>query len=104
VAAYLGSLERGAEVIAPLRAFGAPPVDIVQPMPYVALQSLLEGGNPPGRRNYGRSENIARLTDEAIDALIACAATATSPFSVLILQPLDEAERSKTGHAARQPL
>ena len=88
IAAYFGSLERGAEVLAPLRAFGAPPVDIVQPMPYVALQSLLEGGNPPGRRNYWRSENIATLSDEAIDALIACAATATSPFSVLILQPV----------------
>jgi FAD/FMN-containing dehydrogenase len=86
VAAYFGPLDRGAEVLAPLRAFGAPPVDIVQPMPYVALQSMLDGGNPSGRRNYWRSENLATLSDEAIDALIACAATATSPFSVLILQ------------------
>jgi hypothetical protein len=87
VAAYFGPLERGVEALAPLRAFGAPPVDIVQPMPYVAFQSIVDGGNPPGRRNYWRSENITTLSDEAIDALIACGATATSPFSVLILQP-----------------
>jgi FAD/FMN-containing dehydrogenase len=86
IAAYFGSIERGTDVLAPLRAFGSPPVDIVQPMPYCALQSILDGGNPHGRRNYWRSENLSALTDEAIDAFIACAATATSPFSVMILQ------------------
>jgi FAD/FMN-containing dehydrogenase len=86
VAAYFGPIERGTSVLAPLRAFGSPPVDIVQPMPYCAFQSLLDAGNPPGRRNYWRSENLGTLPDEAIDAYIACAATATSPFSVMILQ------------------
>ncbi len=87
IAAYFGPLEPGAEVLAPLKAFGAPPVDVVQPMPYLALQSMLDAGNPSGRRNYWQSENLRDLSDEAIDALIACGATATSPFSVLILQP-----------------
>jgi hypothetical protein len=86
VAMYFGSIERGIEALAPLRAFGSPPVDIVQPMPYCAMQALLDGGNPPGRRNYWRSQNLSALPDEAIDAYIACAATATSPFSVMILQ------------------
>jgi FAD/FMN-containing dehydrogenase len=86
-AGYFGPLERGAEVLAPLKAFGAPPVDLVQPMPYLALQSMMDAGNPPGRRNYWQSENLRELPDEAIDALIACGSTATSPFSVLILQP-----------------
>ncbi len=87
IAAYFGDPEKGAEVLAPLRQFGSPAVDIVQPMPYLALQSMLDAGNPHGRRNYWRSENLSSLPDEALDALIACAATATSPFSVLILQP-----------------
>jgi hypothetical protein len=86
IAMYFGSIERGVEALAPLRAFGSPPVDIVQPMPYCAVQSLLDAGNPRGRRNYWRSENLSALPDEAIDAYIACAATATSPSSVLILQ------------------
>jgi len=87
VAAYFGPVERGQEVLAPLRAFGSPPVDIVQPMPYLAFQSMLNAGNPWGRRNYWRSETFSALPDEAIDALIACAATATSPFSVVVLSP-----------------
>ncbi len=56
-------------------------------MPYVALQSMIDAGNPHGRRHYWRSENLAALGDETIDALIACGATATSPFSVVILIP-----------------
>lgn len=88
IAACFGSIERATELLAPLRALGAPAVDIVQPMPYLALQSLIDGGNPPGRRNYWRSENLGTLDDETLDALIACSATATSPSSVLILQPL----------------
>jgi FAD/FMN-containing dehydrogenase len=88
IAAYFGPVERGMEVLAPLRAFGAPPVDLVRPMPYVELQAITDPGNPPGRRNYWRSENLATLPDEAIDALIACAATATSPASVVILAPV----------------
>ena len=88
IAAYFGSVERGLEVLAPLRAFGAPPVDLVRPMPYVELQAITDAGNPPGRRNYWRSENLATLPGEAIDALIACAATATSPASVVVLSPV----------------
>ena len=88
VVAWFGPLERGAAALAPLRAFAAPPVDIVQPMPYVALQSLLDGSQPPGRRNYWRSENLTGLPDEAIDALISRGASATSPFTNLILQPV----------------
>jgi FAD/FMN-containing dehydrogenase len=86
IAIYFGDIERGTRALAPLRAFGAPAADVVQPMPYCALQSLIDAANPPGRRNYWRSENLGELTDEAIDAFVACGATAPSPFSVMILQ------------------
>jgi hypothetical protein len=88
IAAYFGQIERGTEVLARLRAFGAPAVDLVRPMPYLELQAITDAGNPPGRRNYWRSENLATVPDEAIDALIACAATATSPASVVVLGPV----------------
>jgi hypothetical protein len=88
LAGWFGPFDRGEEALAGLRAFGAPPVDIVQPMPYVVFQSLLDPGNPPGRRNYWRSENLSGLPDEAIDTMVARAASVTSPFSNLILMPL----------------
>ena len=68
-----------------MREFGDPPVDLMQPMPYLDFQALTDAGNPPGRRNYWRSQNLRDLPDDAIDAVIASAAVATSPFSVVII-------------------
>ncbi len=87
LSAYWGPVEEGERVLAPLREFGTPPVDVMQPMPYVEFQALTDAGNPPGRRNYWRSELVPDFTDEAIDALVACAATATSPASVVVMGP-----------------
>jgi len=88
IAGYFGPMEQAAEILAPLRAFGDPPVDLIKPMPYVEFQALTDPGNPPGRRNYWRSEMLPDLPDEAVDALIACAATASSPASVLVMGPV----------------
>ena len=55
-------------------------------MPYVALQSMLDAANPPGRRNYWRSENLTGLPDTAIEALAARGRALTSPWSSLIVQ------------------
>jgi hypothetical protein len=88
LAAYFGPAEQGAAHLAGLRAFGDPPVDTIGPLPYVGLQALTDPGNPPGRRNYWHSDLLDDLPDEAIDALIASAAAATSPASVVIVSPL----------------
>src|SRR5205823_4883495 len=44
VACYAGPVEEGERAFAPLREFGPPAMDLVQPMPYVAVQQLLDGG------------------------------------------------------------
>ena len=85
VAAHWGPLDEGEAALAPLREFGDPPVDLMQPMPYVDFQALTDAGNPPGRRNYWRSQNLRDLPDDAIDAAIASASVATSPFSIVII-------------------
>ena len=87
LAAHWGAVEDGEAALAPLREFGDPAVDVMQPMPYVALQAITDAGNPPGRRNYWRSELLTDLPDDAIDAFIASADAATSPASVMILAP-----------------
>jgi FAD/FMN-containing dehydrogenase len=83
--AWFGDLDEGPAAIAPLREFGTPIVDMVGPIPYCQLQALTDGGNPPGRRNYWHSGLLAELTDDTLDALVARANCATSPFSVMIL-------------------
>jgi len=48
----------------------APPVDVIGPMPYLALQGMFDASAPRGSRNYWRSSYLAELTDEAIGTLL----------------------------------
>ena len=87
VICYAGDVEEGEEAVRPLREFGPPALDMVQPMPYVAVQSLLEGGNPKGMQNYWTADFLAELPDEAIDVLVGKATQPVSPLSQVILMP-----------------
>jgi len=84
---YAGSPEEGEEWVRPLKEFGPPEVDLVGPMPYTVVQTLIDPGNPPGRSNYWKAENMAQLSDEAIDTLVIHAARMTSPFTQVVLEP-----------------
>ena len=88
VVAWFGDPKRGAEVLAPLRAFGPPVLDAIRPMPYVVFQSLLDPGMPKGNRNYWRSDNLKGLPNEAIDTLIGRCEGTSSPMAQLIVAPL----------------
>ncbi|MBN1529061.1 MAG: FAD-binding oxidoreductase [Thermoleophilaceae bacterium] len=82
-----GPVEEAAELMRPLREFGPPALDIVQPMPYVAVQQLLEPGNQKGMQNYWTADFLDELPDEAIDALVALATQPVSPLGQVILVP-----------------
>jgi len=86
VVCYTGDPEKGAEAIRPLLDLG-PVLNMVQPMPYTAVQQLLDMGNPPGMQNYWKAEVLPSLPDEAIDALLAAAAQPASPLAAVIIQP-----------------
>jgi FAD/FMN-containing dehydrogenase len=86
IVCYNGPVEEGERVLAPLRAFGPPVADMVQPMPYVAQQSLLDEGFPAGLQVYWRSDFITTLSDDAIDTLVEHFQTITSPLSALVLE------------------
>ena len=70
VPCYAGSVEDAESELAALRAIGSPIVDGVAPIPYVALQSMFDEGNPAGNRYYWKSEFMDELPDDAIDALL----------------------------------
>jgi len=84
---YAGDPEEGAEVIAPLREFGPPVVDLVEPMPYTAVQQLIDPTTPAGMQNHWGGDFLADLPDEAIDALASAAANTPSPLSVVLVVP-----------------
>jgi len=83
---YSGELDDGQRVLAPLRQFGPPLADLIRPMDYLDAIQLIDGGNPPGHCYYEKGCSLARLTDEAIDALVSAGAAMTSPLSAVLLQ------------------
>ncbi len=56
--------------VKPLRAHGTPLIDLVAPMPYPMVNTLLDPMFPKGALNYWKSGFLAELTDEAIDVLV----------------------------------
>ena len=80
VLAWAGDPAEGAGVLAPLRAIPSPIVDAVRPLPYLALQSLLDGGAPHGRHYYWKAHRLPTLADEVIDVFLERIESMTGPF------------------------
>jgi hypothetical protein len=78
--------------LAQLRGLG-PVVDLFGPMPYPALQSMLDGGSPRGQRNYFRGGYLADLGDDVISAVLEHAARMPSPLSQIHLHQMGGAVR-----------
>lgn len=85
---YSGPIGEGERVIHPLRTFGPPLMDQIGPIPYTALQSIVENFNPTGMRNYWKSSYLMALSDDAIDAAVDFFATVPAPHSHMIIEHL----------------
>jgi FAD/FMN-containing dehydrogenase len=84
-ACYAGAPEDGIEVVRPLKEFGNPIVDLLEPRPYTALQSMFDPMVPHGWHRYWKSVELPPLTDDAIDTLVEHASALTSPKSYCIV-------------------
>ena len=85
---YCGPAEEGEKVLKPLRAFGPPVADLVSPMPYVALQAMLDEAFAPGRLYYWKTSLLRKLTDPSIETLVEHASKKASPMSLAVLQQM----------------
>jgi FAD/FMN-containing dehydrogenase len=81
VLAWMGDFAAGERAIAPLREVGRPLADVVRPVPYLALQSMLDGGAPHGRHYYWKAHRLPALSDATIDVFCERASAFTSPFA-----------------------
>lgn len=61
-------------------------VDAFQPMPFPAMQTLLDPVPPDGNQNYWKSSCLGELGDEAIRVLVEPADEAGSPHSAVIVE------------------
>jgi FAD/FMN-containing dehydrogenase len=87
VVCYSGNIEEGPEVLRPLLNFGPPAANLVQPMPYVAVQQLIDPSNPKGMLNYWTADFLSELPDQAVEKLVELATQPISPLSEVILLP-----------------
>ncbi len=87
IALYFGPPGEGELAFEPILRL-RPAAALVQPMPYLEVQGLLEEANPPGKRNYWKADTYRALPDEAIDALLAATARPASPLTAVLVQPM----------------
>jgi hypothetical protein len=78
---WAGDPAAGEAAIAPLRKVGTPFADAVRPVPYIALQSMLDGGAPHGRHYYWKAHRLPTLSHEVIEVLMEQMGSMTSPFA-----------------------
>ena len=83
---YFGPANEAARALAPLLAVAPPVLDLTKPMSYQEVQRLTDGLNPPAMHHYYTAEWLRSLDDQTIDELVAAAADAPSPLSVIILK------------------
>jgi len=84
-----GSPEQHQEALERIRAAVPPLFEFATPMPYVALQQLLDEANAWGHYCYEKGTYLERLTDGAIDVITKHIPQKTSPMSVSMFYHLD---------------
>jgi FAD/FMN-containing dehydrogenase len=84
-ACYSGTPDDGLETVRPLRELGTPLADLLEPRPYLELQSMFDASVPHGWHYYWKSVEVPPFTDAAIDTLVEHAGRLTSPKSYCIV-------------------
>jgi len=87
-AAHSGPLAEGEAAVRRLKAFGAPMVDALGPIPYCALNSMLDPAFPAGALNYWKAQFLTELDDDAIRTIVEAFKACPSPMSHIIIEHL----------------
>ncbi|GAA1589668.1 FAD-binding oxidoreductase [Kribbella hippodromi] len=86
-----GSAEQHAEAMERVREMAPPLFEFATPMPYAAVQQLLDEPNAWGMYHYEKGTYLEELSDEAIEVITEQMPRKTSPMSVSMLYHLDQA-------------
>jgi hypothetical protein len=86
-----GSEQEHQQIADRIRTALPPLFEVVAPMPFTAVQQLLDEANGWGLHSYDKSGYFAELSDAVVDILCEFAPRKTSPLSVLLFYRLDGA-------------
>jgi hypothetical protein len=78
---FAGEPDDGVKAFRPLKEFGTPIADLIGPMPYAGMQSLVDAQWGAGSRNYFKSCTLPGLDDGAIEVLLRAHEQMASPES-----------------------
>ncbi len=96
---YTGPLERGPELIAPLRQALPPAIDLAGPLPYAGLQTMFDASAPSGIRSYWKTEFLPELSDGVVAVLVEHARRMPAPFAAIHIHHVEGAVRRAPGGA-----
>jgi FAD/FMN-containing dehydrogenase len=88
VAASTGPAEEGPALVSALTDMATPIADLLGPMPYSVLQTLLDPLWPKGINAYFKATNLARLDDQLIDRLCKAHQAAPGPQCEIHVQQM----------------
>jgi FAD/FMN-containing dehydrogenase len=86
VAFHTGDPDRAERELEPFKTWGSPLVVDVGSMPYPTMNTLLDGGYPPGSLNYWLSSFTRGLPDQLIDLAVERFATVPSTMTSILLE------------------
>ena len=86
VLCHAGPLAAGEAAVAPIKAFGTPAIDAIGPMPYTAVNAMLDEGYPRGALNHWKSRFLANLDDELLRVMIECFEACPTPMGQLLIE------------------
>src|SRR3954452_4509481 len=85
---HSGDHAEGEKLLAPIRAAATPIADLGGPIPYAALNSLIDGLFPKGGRYYMRAGYLQGLSPEAIASIVATYLSTPLPGSEIHVHDL----------------
>jgi FAD/FMN-containing dehydrogenase len=83
---HAGDPDEAERDLEPFRAWGAPLVVEVGPMPYPVMNTILDEGFPTGSLNYWLSSFTSGLSDDLIEVAVSRFATAPSPMMAILFE------------------
>jgi FAD/FMN-containing dehydrogenase len=83
---HTGDPEEAERDLEPFKTWGSPLVVQVGPMPYPAMNTILDAGFPTGSLNYWLSSFTRGLTDELIDVAVERFASVPSPMTSILFE------------------
>jgi FAD/FMN-containing dehydrogenase len=104
---HCGDLTQAEADLAPLRQFGPPILDVVGPMPYPVVNTLLDDAFPRGALNYWKSAFFTELSDAAVRTMVDAFEASPSIMSGMVIEHFHGAvcrvDPTATAYPFREP-